>query len=1728
MKTEKKLVCYSAKRLNVKSALASLGRYWGDSESRVRPTEARRGVLEVEQLEERFLLAGNPLAISNIDIVQVESQQLAQFGDAWSYQDNGIDQGTAWRATEFDDSTWATGAGPLGYDCEFYISHEQTTLEYGSDPDNRHVTTYFRREFTVDDPSQIDVLWLRLIRDDGAAVYLNGVEIFRDGLSADSAYDDLAQQVITGHGEDSRGEFTPIDGYVRLDSLPAGTLKAGKNVFAVEIHNSSIDDCDMSFDLSVRGLSESLRAVADFTGDIAPSSVQASDFLIDGSIPVINAVVVDGNTVEFILPEPLAAGSHALEISAGSILGSDDTPIDQFSDDFLIASDSQYRVNNSPRLQLGDAPLVGFSGSETDQVDILWQTVPVGTGTEDTLLVDYRPAGSQTWLPVNDIVQEDVNTDGRVIHTATILGLAYDASYEYRVRHFRGDVAIETFDGLFNTRLAAGDTKPFSFAAYGDAVDYTEIQNFRLVQSQINQVDPDFVLLLGDNDQRSGSFDDLDYRFDQTLSPEAAEWNSQHVDYLGFGNHDIVTDHGAPTEFSYSVPIPVEGINAHAEPSDHERDEHNYSFDYGNIHFVTFDTNSYRSADRLEEQLAYVEADLAASTAQWNIVYGHHPVAGTPSFPQSPGMTYYQQVVPRLREAGVDLFLTGHSHTFSWTYPLLGENSGEATFVLDEDKDYAQGDGLIQVVAGTGGFHTLTSIDPNAAGAYWPSPGDYSVFPFVASGYDLGEFDLPQNDTPSEYGFARIDASTDQLVVNYVAADDGAVIDSFTITARPEPIVVNSVHDSIDGSCEDGDGTCMTLRAAIEQANATPGPTRIEFDLPDAGLHTIELTAPLPAITETVVIDATTQSGFDSAPVVEIDGRNITGDGLYILADHSEIYGLSINNFSGDGIEIRSGNNVIDGNFIGVDLDGSTDQGNDGYGIQIYGSNNQIGGDRGNVISGNGASGVYINGSDYGFNSISGNLIGTAADGLQAIPNWGHGVYLRGTYDNTIGGDSGNGNVISGNTGSGIAIIGASAVDNEVLGNSIGVNSSGNAPLGNLGNGIVIHNGTRNQIGGSASGQGNLISGNGVSGISVVNSDENVIQGNTIGADFEEQREFFIFDPGSETGVVNHGGLISGNPQEITVAGDNVFFYATLADGSEELHVSDGTREGTRLLKNLSGVVSSMPRDLTAFGDEIYFTAIIPNGERELFKSDGTADGTVLVRDLSSTWQQTGPSVSSDPLELTPVGDILFFSALQSNGKRELYASDGSSGSGTGRVKNVNGVAASSNPRNLTAVGSSLFFTATLGGGQEELFTSDGTINGTHIVKNLSGSVSAMPQELTQWGSKIFFTALQSNGERELYWSDGTTTARVTNLHPGFSSHPRELTVLGEYLYFVADGADGQTELYRTDGTENGTSMVVDLSGSFSSDPMELTVVGEEIFFSAQQSNGERELFRTKGSTAIRVTNLHLGLSSDPRNLVSVGSHVYFSATTQDGQIELYRSDGTADGTQLAGDFSGVTSSQPKNLTADASGRLYFSSILPVQQTQFGNEGRGVLLLNSSDTVVGGTSEEGASNVIGMNQGGGIAVSGSQSGNLLLSNSLFQNVGAGIKFLGNQSTQLAPTLVEAQLNTVTNELTVQYNFDGMLTAPDLPLRIEFFLTDADSQEGLVFIGDDEYTAVDLATGQKSLVLTTEVFLSPGLAIVATATNLSLGTSEFSPVELNVEFIEEGDELDHGLAGITYA
>ena len=323
-------------------------------------------------------------------------------------------------------------------------------------------------------------------------------------------------------------------------------------------------------------------------------------------------------------------------------------------------------------------------------------------------------------------------------------------------------------------------------------------------------------------------------------------------------------------------------------------------------------------------------------------------------------------------------------------------------------------------------------------------------------------------------------------------------------TAHAANFTVTTSDDHDDGTCN---ADC-SLREAINAVNAGAGGDTISFNIPGAGVRTINVGATGGfSITKAVTIDGTTQPGFAGVPLIELNGAgagNTTG--INVNAPNVTIKGLIINRFGNFGINFDSfGSNSVQGCYIGTTAAGTGFAANGAGGIRINVGSITIGGTTAasrNVISGNDGPGILAVGSGA---IIQGNFIGTDATGTSALANDTAGIVLDAVSTCTIGGTTAAArNVISGNAGDGIWIRN-SATSNLVQGNFIGTDATGMIAVSNAGDslgGVRITGSNNNTIGGTAAGAGNVLSGGegaNAYGIQVSNSTGTNIQGNIIG-----------------------------------------------------------------------------------------------------------------------------------------------------------------------------------------------------------------------------------------------------------------------------------------------------------------------------------------------------------------------------------------------------------------------------------------------------------------------------------------------------------------------------------------------------------------------------------------------------------------------------------------------------
>jgi hypothetical protein len=381
-------------------------------------------------------------------------------------------------------------------------------------------------------------------------------------------------------------------------------------------------------------------------------------------------------------------------------------------------------------------------------------------------------------------------------------------------------------------------------------------------------------------------------------------------------------------------------------------------------------------------------------------------------------------------------------------------------------------------------------------------------------------------------------------------------------TGTTSTCVVSSLADSGLG----------TLRGCL--ASIASGDT-ITFDptvFPPSSPVTIKLNSELPYITQgNITIDGS------NAGVI-LDGSALTGavfggpDGLRIVSNGNTVRGLQIYSFPSDGVEIdgnentiggdnsqgngpvgqgnvlsgngcagvsvQGDNNVLEGDLIGTDVTGTGKFGNIYPGVGIGGSGNIIG--RAdpryrNIISGNVQSGIQM-GPGASNNHIMGNYVGTDITGMASLGNNPYGITMEnGAFNNLV-----EGNLVSGNRISGILVCGWGSDFNTIIDNLVGTDANGMKAIPNNGSGVQVASGAAfNRIGGTATGEANLISGNN-EGISVTEQGQgNLVLGNLIGTTVNGDAalgnglgvQVVTSDAGTMVGgsSQSEGNLVSGN-----------------------------------------------------------------------------------------------------------------------------------------------------------------------------------------------------------------------------------------------------------------------------------------------------------------------------------------------------------------------------------------------------------------------------------------------------------------------------------------------------------------------------------------------------------------------------------------------------------------------
>ena len=315
------------------------------------------------------------------------------------------------------------------------------------------------------------------------------------------------------------------------------------------------------------------------------------------------------------------------------------------------------------------------------------------------------------------------------------------------------------------------------------------------------------------------------------------------------------------------------------------------------------------------------------------------------------------------------------------------------------------------------------------------------------------------------------------------------------------------------------------------------------------------------------------------------------------------------------------------------------------------------------------------------------------------------------------------------------------------------------------------------------------------------------------------------------------------NTYKLFSTGTYLLFTTPTYTEGYELWRSDGTAEGTYLLKDINpGVASSELSVIQMHNNLVLFQAKTAAQGTELWRTDGTAGGTQLVKDI-----RPGSGSSFNHLAFHSFNNKLFFAADDGTTGEELWTTDGTE-QGTVLLKDIN----PGNARpfvsldNMMQVDDALLFFAYKEGQGSELWKTDGTPMGTSLFKEvLPGIESGIPFLMPNTGSKTFYFLMGLPlGGVDLWKSDGTVAGTVKLKNIKTSDNKIEnvsFVYTSTAFYFsVDDGVHGH-ELWKSDGTVAGTMMFADINNGKGDSNIRLWpfVVKKQVVFEA--TNGDNE-----------------------------------------------------------------------------------------------------------------------------------------------------------------------------------------------------------------------------------------------------------------------------------------------
>ncbi len=769
-------------------------------------------------------------------------QTIFGLNTSWKYLDNGSDQGTAWRQLSFNDASWATGNAELGYG----DGDESTVVSYGADPNNKYITTYFRKTFTIADTGAFTSFQIGVKRDDGVVVYVNGVEVWRDNISGTVSYTTLADADAADDGND-----------VYNATIPTSYFVNGDNVVAVEVHQFVANSSDLSFSLSLTGIeglpptdqeifplqsvwkyldngtdqgtawrdssfndaswasgpgelgygdgdesttvsygpdpsnkyittyfrkSISIADVSSFT------SFQLDVKRDDGVVIYVNGIEVWRDNLTGTVSYNTLADYDAAD--DGDDLLTATIPTSYFvNGNNVIAAEVHQFVVNSSDLSF-DMSLTGM-GVTPPSVPVITRGAYLNVATPNSIIIRYRTdintSSKIVYGTTPSVFTDSVSLlTGTTEHIVQLSGLQPNTKYYYAIKADNSFLQNDSTENFFITPPLAGTVKPTRIWVLGD-MGFGSVEQNQVRDAYYNYTGntyTDLWLWLGDNAYNSGT--DAEYQ-NYVFENRYEKMLKQTVVWPSAGNHEMyasdATTETGPYYEMFSFPTNGE---AGGVPSGHKA---YYSYDYANIHFVVLESTTASFRVNGGAMMTWLQSDLAANNQKWTVVYFHHAPYSKGSHDsdaESAMIEMRENFNPILEQYKVDLVLSGHSHNYERSFLMKGHfgysNTFNNTFKVDS----------------TGGVSTpyIKSASNNFDGTVYAVAGTGGIVEAVSSGWPHPAM---YSYSETKYGSMVLDINGDTLKAKFIdnTLPNPQVYDQFEIIKQCDAVVTLDTFNSV-------------------------------------------------------------------------------------------------------------------------------------------------------------------------------------------------------------------------------------------------------------------------------------------------------------------------------------------------------------------------------------------------------------------------------------------------------------------------------------------------------------------------------------------------------------------------------------------------------------------------------------------------------------------------------------------------------------------------------------------------------------------------------------------------------------------------------------------------------------------------------------------------------------------------------------------------------------------